>query len=121
DSSWHHNGTPCRAWRRAMPSELPGQCRVVVVGGGVAGCSVAYHLAKAGWRDVLLLEQGEIAGGTTWHAAGMVGRLRTSSSMAQINDASAKLYAGLEAETGCPTGWKQVGSLLIARTEERMV
>src|SRR5207302_9969490 len=95
--------------------------RAVIVGGGIAGCSVAYHLAKLGWRDVLLLEQGELAGGTTWHAAGMVGRLRTSSAMARINDASAKLYAGLEAETGHATGWKQCGSLLVARTEERMV
>ncbi|HEY1377585.1 MAG TPA: FAD-dependent oxidoreductase, partial [Gemmataceae bacterium] len=104
-----------------MPDTLPTQVRVVVVGGGIAGCSVAYHLAKLGWRDVLLLEQGELAGGTTWHAAGMVGRLRTSSSMTRINDASARLYAALEAETGHPTGWKQVGSLVVARTEERMV
>jgi 4-methylaminobutanoate oxidase (formaldehyde-forming) len=107
----------------AAPSSrsLPRQARAVIIGGGVAGCSVAYHLAKLGWRDVVLLEQGELAGGTTWHAAGMVGRLRTNSAMARINDASAKLYAGLEAETGYPTGWKQVGSLLVARTEDRMV
>jgi 4-methylaminobutanoate oxidase (formaldehyde-forming) len=100
---------------------LPKQSRVVVVGGGIAGCSVAYHLTKLGWRDVVLLEQGELAGGTTWHAAGMVGRLRSSSAMARINDASAKLYSSLETETGLPTGWKQVGSLLVARTEDRMV
>lgn len=100
---------------------LPRQSRVVIVGGGIAGCSVAYHLAKLGWRDVLLLEQGALAGGTTWHAAGMVGRMRTSSSMARINDVSAKLYAGLQAETGHATGWKQVGSLLVARTPERMI
>lgn len=100
---------------------MPKQARAVIVGGGIAGCSVAYHLAKLGWRDVVLLEQGSLAGGTTWHAAGMVGRLRTSSAMARINDTSAKLYAGLEAETGHPTGWKQVGSLLVARTEDRMV
>src|SRR5262245_8533003 len=104
------------------PSQpLPRQSRVVIVGGGIAGCSVAYHLAKLGWRDVLLLEQGALAGGTTWHAAGMVGRLRTSTSMARINDASAKLYASLQAETGHATGWKQVGSLWVARTAERMV
>jgi 4-methylaminobutanoate oxidase (formaldehyde-forming) len=78
-------------------------------------------LAKFGWRDVLLLEQGELAGGTTWHAAGMVGRLRASSSMAKINDASVRLYSSLEAETGHPTGWKRVGTLYVARTEDRMV
>src|SRR5690242_15253313 len=102
-------------------NELPGQARVVVVGGGIVGCSAAYHLAKMGWRDVLLLEQGRLAGGTTWHAAGMVTRLRTSHSMAILNDHSARLYAALEAETGHPTGWKQVGSLLVARTHERMI
>jgi 4-methylaminobutanoate oxidase (formaldehyde-forming) len=100
---------------------LPRHARVVIAGGGITGCSVGYHLAKLGWRDVLLLEQGQVAGGTTWHAAGMIGRLRTSSSMARINDASAKLYASLEAETGCPTGWNKVGSLLVARTEDRMI
>src|SRR6476619_434936 len=106
---------------RRMSDHVPKQVRVVVVGGGIVGCSVAYHLAKLGWRDVVVLEQGEIAGGTTWHAAGMVGRLRTSASMTRINDASARLYASLEAETGHSTGWKQVGSLIVARTEERMV
>src|SRR5262245_9636146 len=104
-----------------MPDSLSKHARVVIIGGGIVGCSVAYHLAKLGWRDVLLLEQGELAGGTTWHAAGMVGRLRTSSSMAKINDASVRLYASLEAETGHPTGWKRVGTLYVARTDERMV
>src|SRR5262249_18746631 len=103
-----------------MAGSVPSHARVVIVGGGIVGCSVAYHLTKLGWRDVVLLEQGELAGGTTWHAAGMVGRLRTSSSMAKINDASARLYAALEAETGHATGWKQVGSLILARTESRM-
>jgi 4-methylaminobutanoate oxidase (formaldehyde-forming) len=99
---------------------LPRQARAVIVGGGIAGCSAAYHLAKAGWRDVLLLEQNRLAGGTTWHAAGMVSRLRSSHSMAVLNDHSARLYASLEAETGTPTGWKQVGSLLLARTPDRL-
>ncbi len=103
-----------------MDRAFPRHCRVVIIGGGVVGCSVAYHLSKLGWQDVVLLEQGEVAGGTTWHAAGMVGRLRTSSNMARINDASAKLYAKLPAETGHETGWKQVGSLVVARTAERM-
>src|SRR5262245_15478141 len=104
-----------------MPDSLPKNARVVIIGGGIVGCSVAYHLVKFGWNHVLLLEQGELAGGTTWHAAGMVGRLRTSSSMAKINDASVRLYSSLEAETGHPTGWKRVGTLYVARTEERMV
>jgi sarcosine dehydrogenase len=104
-----------------MPYEAPGQTRVVIIGGGIVGCSVAYHLTRLGWKDVILLEQGSLTGGTTWHAAGLVGRLRTSSAMARINDASAKLYASLEVETGVATGWKQVGSLTLARTEARMI
>jgi len=102
-------------------SVLPSEVQVVVVGGGIAGCSVAYHLTKLGFTDVVLLEQKALAGGTTWHAAGMVGRLRTSNSLTKINQYSAELYAGLEAETGHPTGWKQVGSLVVATTEERVV
>ncbi|MCH2181069.1 MAG: FAD-dependent oxidoreductase [Mariniblastus sp.] len=100
---------------------LPDRARVVIVGGGIAGCSVAYHLAKLGWNDIVLLEQGRLAGGTSWHAAGMVGRLRTSSSMTKINQYSVDLYSTLEQETGVSTGWKQVGSLIVARCEERMV
>src|SRR5210317_1164962 len=101
-------------------SVLPAEAQVVVVGGGIVGCSVAYHLTKLGFSDVVLLEQKALAGGTTWHAAGMVGRLRTSNSLTKINQYSAELYAGLEAETGHPTGWKQVGSLVVATSEERM-
>jgi sarcosine dehydrogenase len=100
---------------------LPAHTRVVIVGGGIVGASVAYHLTKLGWRDVLLLEQGVLAGGTTWHAAGLVGRLRTNSALAHITQTSATLYASLEKETGYPTGWRQVGSLLLAQTEARMV
>src|SRR5207248_8584785 len=97
------------------------QTTVVIVGGGIVGCSIAYHLARLGWKDVLLLEQNQLAGGTTWHAAGLVGRLRTTHSMTQINKYSAELYAGLEGETGHAVGWKQVGSLIVARSEERRV
>jgi len=103
-----------------MDHNLPKETRVVIVGGGIVGCSVAYHLTKMGWRDVVLLEQNTLAGGTTWHAAGLVGRLRTSNSLTRINKYSAELYASLEAETGQATGWNQVGSLIVARTEERM-
>ncbi len=101
-------------------SSIPSSAQVVVVGGGIAGCSVAYHLTKLGFSDVVLLEQKALAGGTTWHAAGMVGRLRTSNSLTKINQYSAELYAGLEAETGHSTGWKQVGSLVVASSKERM-
>ncbi|MDB4609608.1 FAD-dependent oxidoreductase [Verrucomicrobia bacterium] len=99
---------------------IPASAQVVVVGGGIVGCSVAYHLTKLGFSDVVLVEQKAVAGGTTWHAAGMVGRLRTSNSLTKINQYSAELYAGLEAETGHATGWKQVGSLVLASNEERM-
>src|SRR5688572_16542257 len=101
-------------------SPLPESARAVIIGGGIVGCSIAYHLAKLGWRDVVLLEQNKLAGGTTWHAAGMVGRIRTSSTATEIAEYSAKLYASLEQETGHATGWKQVGSLIVARTSERM-
>lgn len=100
--------------------QLPTEARVVIVGGGIVGCSVAYHLARLGWTDVLLLEQNQLAGGTTWHAAGLVGRLRTSNSMTRINKYSAELYAGLERETGHPVGWKQVGSLIVAQSQDRL-
>jgi len=95
--------------------------RAVVVGGGIVGCSVAYHVAGlTGWSDTVLLEQNKLSGGTTWHAAGMVGRLRVSKSMTEVNKYSAELYSRLEAETGLPTGWRETGSLMVAQTAERM-
>ncbi|MFX1766887.1 FAD-dependent oxidoreductase [Paraburkholderia sp. A1RI-2L] len=103
-----------------MSTSVPTHARVVIVGGGIVGCSVAYHLTKLGWRDVVLLEQGALSCGTTWHAAGLVGQLRSQQSMTKLIRYSTALYAELEAETGLATGWKQCGSLSVARTGERM-
>src|SRR5258707_8188836 len=100
--------------------QLPRETRVVIVGGGVMGCSIAYHLTKLGWKDVLLLEQSQLTGGTTWHAAGLVGRLRNTNSMTKINKYSVELYSKLKEETGHDIGWKQVGSLIVARSKARM-
>jgi len=100
---------------------LPSEAKVVIVGGGVIGTSVAYHLTLLGWKDVVLLEQNELAAGTTWHAAGLVGRLRTSNSMTRINKYTAELYSRLEQETGHSVGWKQVGSLILGKSEDRMI
>ncbi len=104
-----------------MTTDLPSRARVVVVGGGVIGTSVAYHLTRLGWTDVLLLEQGTLSCGTTWHAAGLVGPLRASESGTRLVQYSAELYARLEEETGQATGYQQVGGVIVARTEDRMV
>jgi glycine cleavage system aminomethyltransferase T/glycine/D-amino acid oxidase-like deaminating enzyme len=99
---------------------LPARARIVVVGGGIAGCSTAYHLAKLGEKDVLLLEQGKLTCGTTWHAAGLVGQMRPNRTMTQMSRYGIELYSTLEAETGLATGWKRCGSVNVARTPERM-
>ncbi|GAA3470300.1 FAD-dependent oxidoreductase [Nonomuraea roseola] len=97
------------------------RARVVIVGGGIVGCSVAYHLAELGWSDVVVLEQGQLSCGTTWHAAGLVGQLRSTESMTSLIRYSTDLYARLEKETGFGTGWKRCGSVSVARTPERMI
>lgn len=112
--------TPVRSAFTLPPGRPPASARVVIVGGGIVGCSVAYHLARAGWKDVVLLEQGRLSGGTTWHAAGMVGQLRASNSMTQINRYSAALYPELEKETGHDVGWVRTGGLTLATTPARM-
>ena len=101
--------------------DLPDRARVVVIGGGVIGTSTAYHLARLGWTDVLLLEQGQLSCGTTWHAAGLLGQLRATESGTRLVQYSARLYGELEAETGLATGLKRCGGVTVARTPERMV
>jgi len=94
---------------------------IVVVGGGIAGTSVAYHLAKLGKRDVLLLEQGSLTCGTTWHAAGLIGQMRPNRSMTRMSQYGIGLYASLEGETGLATGWLQCGSVNVAKMPERWI
>ncbi|HEX8663118.1 MAG TPA: FAD-dependent oxidoreductase, partial [Beijerinckiaceae bacterium] len=103
-----------------MSADIPSSAEIVIIGGGVVGCSVAYHLAAMGRRDVVLLEQGRLSCGTTWHAAGLVGQLRAHQNMTRLVQHSIDLYSRLEAETGLATGWKQCGSIIVARTPERM-
>ena len=102
-----------------MAQDLPNRARVVIVGGGVIGCSVAYHLAKIGWNDVVLLERKQLTSGTTWHAAGLVGQLRPSINMTKLAKYTGELYRGLEAETGQATGYRQCGSISMATNAER--
>ena len=97
----------------------PSSARVVIIGGGVIGCSVAYHLTKLGWKDVVLLERKQLTSGTTWHAAGLIAQLRATQNMTRLAKYSQELYGGLEEETGVATGFKRVGSITVALTEAR--
>ena len=99
---------------------FPSSARVVIVGGGIIGCSVAYHLAQLGVKDVVLLERAKLTSGSTWHAAGLVGQLRTSANITQLLKYSVELYDKLEQETGQATGWKRNGGLRLACNVERM-
>ncbi|MBI1776228.1 MAG: GcvT family protein [Proteobacteria bacterium] len=101
-------------------SGLPAAARCIIVGGGIIGCSVAYHLARLGWRDILLLERAKLTSGSTFHAAGLVGQLRSSASITQLLKYSVELYDRLEAETGQATGWKRNGGLRLACNAERL-
>ena len=98
---------------------LPIHARVVSIGGGVSGWSVAYHLAERGWTDIVLLERKKLTCGTTWHAAGLIGQLRPNQNMTRLAKYSADLYGRLEAETGVATGLKVTGSLTVALTDHR--
>jgi sarcosine dehydrogenase len=94
--------------------------QVVIIGGGIVGCSIAYHLTKLGWNDVLIIEKGELTSGSTWHAAGLVGQLRSHRNITRMLQYSVSLYETLEAETGLTTGWKRSGCLHLASTEARL-
>jgi glycine cleavage system T protein len=103
-----------------LAQPFPTQSQVVIIGGGIAGCSIAYHLAKLGRKDVVVLERGELTSGTTWHAAGLVTQLRATHTMTELCRYGPRLFASLKDETGQDTGFKQNGSLQIARTPERL-
>lgn len=100
---------------------LPSHAQVVVIGGGIIGCSTAYHLARDHKADVVLIESGKLTNGSSWHAAGLVGQLRSSASITRLLKYSVELYSKLEAETGLATGWKQNGGLRLACNEERWI
>ena len=100
-------------------AQVPSKARAVIIGGGVIGCSVAYHLAKLGWKDVVLLERKQLTSGTTWHAAGLIAQLRATANMTKLAKYSQELYGDLEAETGVATGFKRCGSITVALTDER--
>ena len=103
-----------------MAGKIPDRAQIVVIGGGVIGTSVAYHLTKLGRTDVVLVEQGELSSGTTWHAAGLVGQLRANQSGTRLVQYSTQLYSDLEEEVGLSTGFKRCGGVTVARTEDRM-
>jgi len=114
-------GTPATtATGHPQGAPLPSRAQVVVIGGGVIGASVAYHLTALGWTDVLLLEQGQLSCGTTWHAAGLVGQLRASEAGTRLVQYSTRLYERLEAETGQATGFRRCGGVTVARTPDRL-
>ena len=103
-----------------MTQKLPPKsARVVIIGGGVIGCSLAYHLAAAGWKDIVLLERKQLTSGTTWHAAGLIAQLRATANMTRLAKYSQELYGNLKAETGLETGFKRCGSITVALTEAR--
>ncbi|WP_136442960.1 GcvT family protein [Pacificoceanicola onchidii] len=100
-------------------TDIPRHARAVIIGGGVIGCSVAYHLTKLGWTDVVLLERKRLTSGTTWHAAGLIAQLRATKNMTKLAKYSQELYGQLEEETGLATGFRRTGSITVALTDER--
>lgn len=107
--------------QRLRPSTPPDRAQIVIIGGGIIGCSTAYHLAKEGATDVVLLERAQLTSGSTFHAAGLVGQLRSSRNITQLLKYSVELYENLEEETGQATGWKRNGGLRLACNQERLI
>src|SRR3989441_9138808 len=104
-----------------MPPAVPSRARVVIIGGGIIGCSVAYHLAHMGWKDVVLLERDRLTSGTTWHAAGLVVTFgSTSETSTEIRKYTRDLYSRLEAETGQATGFSPIGLIEVAADKDRL-
>ena len=103
-----------------MAQPVPDRAQVVIVGGGIVGCSIAYHLTRRGVSDVIVLEQGQLTGGTTWHAAGLVSQLKSSHNLTRLAEYSARLFEDLEAETGQASGYRTPGSIMVADNDERM-
>ena len=103
-----------------MTQKLPKRTQIVIIGGGIHGCSVAYHLAKQGWRDVVLLERKQLTSGTTWHAAGLVGQLQGSHATTGFAKYGIELLQEIESETGQNPGFRQSGSISIATNGERL-
>jgi glycine cleavage system T protein len=101
-------------------SNLPTQAQVVIIGGGVGGCSIAYHLTLMGWKDVIILERHELTSGSTWHSAGLVGQMRSDANLTRMMHYSTELYRKLKQETEQDTGWREVGGLRLASSAERM-
>ena len=114
------NASPDRAGEPAPGRDLPTQARVVVIGGGIVGTSVAYHLTERGWNDVVLLERKRLTSGTTWHAAGLVGQIRATYNMTTLAKYALELIAEIERRTGMGTGFRTPGSVLLATTEGRL-
>ncbi len=103
-----------------MTGQIPSQARAVIIGGGIIGCSIAYHLTKLNWTEVVVVERGHLTSGTSWHAAGLIMQLRSNYTQTQLSRYAVELYRSLEDETGQPTGFRQKGSLPVARTEARL-
>src|SRR5450759_3488008 len=101
-------------------SDLPTHAQAVIIGGGVGGCSIAYHLTLMGWKDVVILERHELTSGSTWHSAGLVGQMRSDANLTRMMHYSTDLYRKLKAETGQDPAWREVGGLRLASSAERM-
>ena len=101
-------------------ADLPERAQVVIIGGGVGGCSIAYHLTQMGWKDVIILERHELTSGSTWHSAGLVGQMRSDANLTRMMHYSTELYGRLKAETGQDTSWREVGGIRLASSADRM-